>query len=83
MASAWKDGADERIGKIISEELDERAPFLTGWVLVATFSDDEGDLCTAFNAMDGTRRTQSLGMLTHALEVEKARIFWAEKDDEG
>lgn len=80
--SAWKGGADERITDLIRTELDEKAPFVTGWVLIATFFDDEGDTCTAFNCMDDQRRTATLGMLNHALKVEEARIFWDEKDDD-
>ena len=79
--SAWKEDADEQLTALIPALLDENAPFLTGWVLVATFVDDEGDSCTAFNAMDGIRCTQTLGMLTHVLEAEKARLFWEEKPD--
>lgn len=79
--SAWRDGADERFTKLIADELDERAPFVTGWVLIATFSDDEGDVCAAFNNMPDQRRTATLGMLNHALEVERAAIFWDEKPD--
>lgn len=80
--NAWKEKADVRLTEVIRSELDEQAPFITGWVLVATYSDDEGDVCTAFNAMDGQRRTQTLGMLNHALEVERANIFWDERPDE-
>lgn len=80
--SAWVDKADERITSLISESLQENAPFVTGWVLVALFVDDEGDTCTAFNSMDGQRRTATLGMLSHALEVERAAIFWDEKPDD-
>lgn len=79
----WHEGADERLSKAIQSELDEQAPFLTGWVLVATFSDDEGDTCTAFNCMPEQRRTATLGMVTHVLEVERASIFWEEKPDDG
>ncbi len=82
MPSAWSGGADETITETIRGLLDERAPFITGWVLIATFADDDGDTCTAFNAMPEQRRTATLGMLTHGLEVERANIFWDEKPND-
>ena len=74
--SAWKDDSEERITEVIRDNLDEKAPFITGWVLVATYSDDDGETCTAFNGMEGQRRTQTLGMLTHVIEHERACVFW-------
>lgn len=79
--NAWTEGADEQISRLLPTLLEESAPFLTGWVLISTYVDDRGDACTAFNAMDGQRRTQTLGMLTHALETERAAIFWEEKPE--
>lgn len=82
MASAWCEGAEDRIGKVITEEIDEATSMLTGWVLVATFYDDQGDLCVAFNSMEEQRRTATLGMLNHVLEIERAAIFWSEKPED-
>lgn len=79
--NAWVDKADERLTTMIQGLLGEKVPFITGWVLAVTFVDDEGDPCTAFNSMDGQRRTATLGMLAHALEVERAAVFWDEKPE--
>jgi hypothetical protein len=80
--SAWKDDADVHITDLLRDEIEDKAPFVTGWTLVATFVDDEGDSCVAFNCMGDQRRHQTLGMLNHVLKVEEARLFWDEKPDD-
>lgn len=80
--SGWKEDADVRLSMAIQAELDENAPFVTDWVLVVTYLDDEGDQATAFNSHPNGRRTSTLGMLNHALEVQKARIYWDERPDD-
>jgi len=79
--NAWNEGADQAITHAIAENLDEQAPFITGWVLICTYSGDDGGQSTAFNTLPDQRRTNTLGMLTHALEVERANIFWDEQPD--
>lgn len=75
MSDAWKDGADEELTRFIAEHLDEQMPMVRDWVLVATYVDDDGEDATAFNSHPNSRRTTTLGMLTYALEVEKANIL--------
>lgn len=77
--NAWKDGADARIGQVIADELEERLPLVKSWVLVVGYVDDDDVNATAFNAAEGQRRTETLGLLTHALEVEKAAVIWDER----
>lgn len=57
-------------------------PMVRDWVLVVTYVDDEGNDATAFNSHPDSRRTSTLGMLTHAMEVQRAYIFWGEKPDD-
>ncbi len=81
MADAWNDDAQEKITSAIAGVLGEQAPFIRTWVLALSYLDDEGELTFAFNCNEGSRRSESLGLLSYAIEVEKAGIIADELAD--
>ncbi len=81
MADAWEDDAQQRIEAAIAGVLGERAPFIRSWVLALSYIDDEGELTFAFNCAENNRRSETLGLLSYAIEVEKAGIIAEELAD--
>lgn len=83
MADAWDDDAQARIQAVIAGSLGESAPFVRGWVLCVSYIDDDGELTYAFNCAEEARRSETLGLLSYAIEVEKAALIAEELKDRG
>ena len=48
--------------------------FLTGYVIFATFVDEDGETCYWGDTLQGQTAIQSLGMAEAMITIEKARI---------
>lgn len=74
---------DDAILNVLSEQID--SGMVTSFVLVAVYTDDEGDTRIWSDTMRDQRSHQTLGLLSWGLAVENERVAqtWREDDDDG
>jgi len=77
----WREGADERIAAVIAAELEQNV-IVAKYVLIADYTDEDGERGIALNCAPDQRGSETLGLLGYGDTVERARIAAEWADDE-
>lgn len=73
--STWKEGHREAISRVVHDSLDCNAHLVRSWVLLVDYVDDDGEDAWGTTMNEGQHVGQHLGLLTHAIEIERGDIF--------